>query len=165
MYYIDSNQWNSQIFEGTNVKHLATITQYYLQHIAGMFKSTKSEEGGQGQIPHPSLATLGHAWVSDGWYWVAKSIKILKKNTCSISAIRDPCVPLRGYRWIWYWSWTSFFRFCWFESPSYMLQIVLAENSRIFTFAPSNICVFHWFEPIWCTVSKYFSTETSKKIS
>ena len=44
----------------------------------------------------------------------------------TLSAIRDPCVALRAYRWIWYWSWTSFFRFCWFESPSYMLQIVLA---------------------------------------
>ena len=67
-------------FEGTNVKNLAILTQYYLQHIAGIFKSTKSEKGGQGPIPNPSIATQGHAWVSDGWYWVAKSIKILKKK-------------------------------------------------------------------------------------
>ena len=78
VYYIDSNQWNSQIFEGTNVKNLAILSQYYLQHIAGTFKSTKSEKGGQGPIPNPSIATQGHAWVSDGWYWVAKSIKIWK---------------------------------------------------------------------------------------
>ena len=80
VYYIDSNQWNSQIFEGTNVKNLVILSQYYLQHIAGTFKSTKSEKGGQGPIPNPSIDTQGHAWVSDGWYWVAKSIKILKKK-------------------------------------------------------------------------------------
>ena len=130
VYYIDSNQWNSQIFEGTNVKNLAILSQYYLQHIAGTFKSTKSEKGGPGPIPNPSIATQGHAWVSDGWYWVGIFEKSFFQNfywfSYSISAIRDPCVALRGYRWIWYWSLTSFFRFCWFESPSYMLQIVLA---------------------------------------
>ena len=81
VFYIDSNQWNSQIFEGTNVKNLVILSQYYLQHIAGTFKSTKSEKGGQGPIPNPSIATQGHAWVSDGWYWVGifEKKKIEKK--------------------------------------------------------------------------------------
>ena len=57
VYYIDSNQWNSQIFEGTNVKDLAILSQYYLQHTAGTFKSTKSEKRGQGPIPNPSIGT------------------------------------------------------------------------------------------------------------
>ena len=77
---IGSNQWNTQIFEGTNVKNLAILSQCYLQHIAGTLKSTKSEKGGQVPTPNPSIGTQGHAWVSDGWYSVAKPIKILKKK-------------------------------------------------------------------------------------
>ena len=100
MYYIDSNQWNSQIFEGTNVKNLAILSQYYLQHIAGTFKSTKSEKGGQGPIPNPSIGTQGHAWVSDGWYSVAKAIKILKKKKKKKK--KNMCEKLFIYISIWW---------------------------------------------------------------
>ena len=65
---------------GSKCKNPAILSQYYLQHIAGTFKSTKSEKRGQGPIPNPSIGTQGHAWVSDGWYSVAKSIKNLKKK-------------------------------------------------------------------------------------
>ena len=92
MYYIDSNQWNSQIFEGTNVKDLAILSQYYLQHIAGTFKSTKSEKGGQGPIPNPSIGTQDHAWVSDGWYCAAKSIEIL-----IFWFFACPCMAIDGF--------------------------------------------------------------------
>ena len=49
-----------------SIKNLAILCQYYLQHIAGTFKSTKPEKGGPGPITSPSIGTQGHAWVSDG---------------------------------------------------------------------------------------------------
>ena len=79
MYYIGSNQWNTQKFEGANVKNLAILCQYYLLLIAGTFKSTKSQKGGPGPIPNPSIGMQGHAVVSDAWYWLAKLKKSLKK--------------------------------------------------------------------------------------
>ena len=65
---------------GSKCKNPAILSQYYLQHIAGTFKSTKSEKGGPGPIPNPSIATQGHAWVSDGWYGAGIFEKKIEKK-------------------------------------------------------------------------------------
>ena len=94
---------------GSKCKNPAILSQYYLQHIAGTFKSTKSEKGGPGPIPNPSIATQGHAWVSDGWYWVGIfEKKKLKKNNFNIfidlatqyqpsETHAWPCVAIDGF--------------------------------------------------------------------